>query len=110
MTVAETYSPPLQVVGFVATKRGDRDRGPEVRMRADEAAIRLLTDGTLVRIEGPRRHEYAILRVDDELPRGAVVVRDIAGVAPSEVVRVRNVESEPPPPPSTITPTPRARR
>jgi anaerobic selenocysteine-containing dehydrogenase len=96
--MAEVYSPPLQVVGFVATKRGDHDRGPEVRMRADEAAIRMIANGDLVRIEGPRRQEFAILRVDDALPRGAVVVRDVAGVAPSEVVRVRKVETEPPPP------------
>jgi hypothetical protein len=95
--MAETYSPPLQVVGFVATRRGDQDRGPQVRMRADEAAIRLLADGELVRIEGPRRQEFAVLRVDNELPRGAVVVRDVAGVAPSEVVRVRKVETELPP-------------
>ena len=70
-------------------------------MRADEAAIRLLSDGELVRIEGPRRQEFAVLRVDNELPRGAVVVRDVAGVAPSEVVRVRKVELEPPPPPTS---------
>ncbi len=95
--MGETYSPPLQVVGFVATRRGDKDRGPQVRMRADEAAIRLLADGELVRIEGPRRQEFAVLRVDNELPRGAVVVRDVAGVAPSEVVRVRKVETELPP-------------
>jgi len=95
--MAETYSPPLQVVGFLATKRGDQDRGPQVRMRADEAAIRLLADGELVRVEGPRRQEFAVLVVDNELPRGSVVVRDVAGVAPSEVIRVRKVESEPPP-------------
>ena len=95
--MADVYSPPLQVVGFVATRRGDEDRGPQVRMRADEAAIRLLSDGELVRIEGPRRQEFAVLRVDDELPRGAVVVRDVAGVAPSEVVRVRKVETDLPP-------------
>ncbi len=95
--MGETYSPPLQVVGFVATRRGDQDRGPQVRMRADEAAVRLLADGELVRIEGPRRQEFAVLRVDNELPRGAVVVRDVAGVAPSEVVRVRKVETDLPP-------------
>ena len=92
--MADEYSPPLQVVGFLATRRGDPDRGPEVRMRADEAAIRLLQDGELVRIVGPRRQEIATLRVDDALPRGAVVIRDVAGVAPSEVVRVRKVETD----------------
>lgn len=95
--MTDVYSPPLQVVGYVATRRGDHERGPQVRMRADEAALRLLTDGELVRIEGPRRQEFAILQVDDDLPRGAVVVRDVAGVAPSEVVRVRKVETELPP-------------
>jgi anaerobic selenocysteine-containing dehydrogenase len=92
--VADEYSPPLQVVGFVATRRGDPERGPEVRMRADEAALRLLQDGELVRIVGPRRQEVATLRVDDALPRGAVMIRDVAGVAPSEVVRVRKVETD----------------
>jgi anaerobic selenocysteine-containing dehydrogenase len=92
--VGEQYSPPLQVVGFIATRRGDAERGPEVRMRADEAAIRALQDGELVRVIGPRRNEIATLRVDDALPRGAVVIRDVAGVAPSEVVRVRKLETD----------------
>ena len=92
--MADEYSPPLQVVSFVATRRGDSERGPEVRMRADEAALRLLLDGELVRIVGPRRQEVATLRVDDALPRGAVVIRDVAGVAPSEVVRVRKIETD----------------
>lgn len=92
--MADEYSPPLQVVGFVATRRGDPERGPEVRMRADEAALRLLQDGELVRIVGPRRQEVATLRVDDALPRGSVVIRDVAGVAPSEVVRVRKIETD----------------
>lgn len=92
--MADEYSPPLQVVGFIATRRGDAERGPQVRMRADEAAIRLLQDGELVRVVGPRRQEIATLRVDDALPRGAVVIRDVAGVAPSEVVRVRKVDTD----------------
>jgi hypothetical protein len=92
--VGDEYSPPLQVVSFVASRRGDSERGPEVRMRADEAALRLLQDGELVRIVGPRRQEVATLRVDDALPRGAVVIRDVAGVAPSEVVRVRKIETD----------------
>ena len=32
--------------------------------------------------------EFATLIIDDSLPRGAVVVRDIAGIAPTEIVRV----------------------
>ena len=82
------YTPPLQVVGFVATRRGDAERGPMVRMNANEASLRLLTDGELVWVKGPRRQELAELRVDDALPRGGAVVRDIAGLAVSEVIRV----------------------
>lgn len=82
------YTPPLQVVGFLGTRRGDPERGPMVQMNANEAALRLLTDGELVWVKGPRRQELAELRVDDALPRGGAVVRDIAGLAVSEVIRV----------------------
>jgi anaerobic selenocysteine-containing dehydrogenase len=92
--MAETYSPPLKVLGFVATKRGDPDRGPEVRLCAHDAAIRVMQDGELVRIEGPRRQETAVLRVDDTVAPGSVVVRDVAGVAPSEIVRVRKIDTD----------------
>jgi hypothetical protein len=52
-----------------------------------------MLDGELVRIEGPRRHETAVLHIDDSVPPGGVVVRDVAGVAPSEIVRVRKIET-----------------
>jgi hypothetical protein len=94
--VPEEYSPPLRVFGFIASKRGDEKRGPEVRMRSAEAAVRLLADGEIVRVIGPRRHELATLSVDDAVPRGEVLVRDIAGIAPSEIVRVRKVELDAP--------------
>jgi hypothetical protein len=96
------YSPPLQVLGFIATRRGDADRGPEARINAQEASIRLLVDGELVYIYGPRRHELAVLRVDDGVPRGGIVVRDVAGVAPSEIVRVRKVDDDLPPRPAGV--------
>ena len=94
--MADPYSPPLKVLGFVATRRGDPDRGPEVRLCAHDAALRLVQDGELVRIEGPRRHETAVLRVDDTVAPGSVVVRDVAGVAPSEIVRVRRIDTDQP--------------
>ena len=97
MSTHRGYSPPLQVMGFLATRRGDADRGPEARINAQEALIRLLADGELVYIYGPRRHELAVLRVDDDVPRGGIVVRDVAGVAPSEIVRVRKVDDDRPP-------------
>ena len=102
MSTKQGFTPPLQVVGYIGTRRGDADRGPEVRMNVNEAARRALIDGELVYIYGPRRHEIAVLRVDDSVPRGGVVVRDVAGVAPSEVVRVRKVDDDRPPRPSSL--------
>jgi len=84
----EGYQPPLLLAGFVASKKGDGDRGPMVKLNPDEAKIRLLEDGELVWVYGPRRHDLAILRVDESVPTGAAVARDIAGIAPSEIVRV----------------------
>ncbi len=86
------YSPPLQVMGFVATRKGDAERGPLVRMRGDDAAKRLLTDGEVAWVYGPRRQELATVAIDEAVPRGGVVVRDIAGIAPSEIVRVVKVD------------------
>lgn len=83
---------PLQVVGYIATRKGDPERGPLVRMRSDEAAERLLNDGELVWVYGPRRQELAPLVLDDTLPRGGVVVRDLVGVTVTEIVRVRKPE------------------
>lgn len=78
----------LRVSSFVATKRGDEDRGPLVTMNEREARVRLLTDGELAWVYGPRRGELATLRIDDTVRDGDVIVRDILGIAPSEIVRV----------------------
>ncbi len=82
------YNPPLQVIGFEATRSGDSERGPLVRVNVNEARLRLLNDGELVWVRGPRRQELAELEIDDSLPRGGIVVRDIAGIAVSEIVRI----------------------
>ena len=80
---------PLQVIGYIGTRKGDEIRGPMVRMCAAEAANRLLNDGELAWVYGPRRQELATLEIDDALARGTVVVRDVAGIAVTELVRVR---------------------
>jgi hypothetical protein len=95
-TLFTGFAPPLQVVGFIATRRGDPERGPLVRMRPDDALVRLLTDGELVRVLGPRRSEFAELVLDESLPRGGIVVRDLAGVAVTEIVRVLKVDLDAP--------------
>ena len=79
---------PLQVVGFIGTRPGDPERGPLIRMNAQEAGRRMLIDGELVRIAGPRRTEFAQLQVDDSIPRGSAVLRDVAGASASELIRV----------------------
>jgi hypothetical protein len=78
----------LRVASFIATRRGDEDRGPLVLMNEREARMRLLTDGEVAWVYGPRRGELATMRVDDSVRDGDVVVRDILGIAPSEIVRV----------------------
>jgi anaerobic selenocysteine-containing dehydrogenase len=91
-------SRPLRVEGYVATRVGSEERGPEVRMRSEHARERMMVDGELVIVEGPRRQQLAQLRIDDTVPRGGVVIRDIAGVAPSEVVHVMKPDLDDPTP------------
>jgi len=90
------FSPPLQVIGFIATRSGDPEPGPMIRMRPEDALIRLVTDGELVRVVSDRRSEIAVLEVDDTLPRGGVVLRDVVGASPSEIVRVLKLDTDPP--------------
>jgi hypothetical protein len=58
-------------------------------MRTEEAQVRLLNDGELAWVHGPRRHELATIIIDDAVPKGGVVLRDIAGVTVSEIVRIQ---------------------
>ncbi len=91
------YNPPLQVVGFIGTRLGDPDRGPQVRLRGDEAALRMLSPGEMAWIQGPRRQELATVIIDDAVPKGGVVVRDIAGLTVSEIVTLRKPDLDTPP-------------
>jgi anaerobic selenocysteine-containing dehydrogenase len=79
---------PLRVSQFIATRMSDPDRGPQVRISPTDAQSRLLVDGELAWVYGPRRQELATVVVDESVQRGDVVLRDIAGVSPSELVRV----------------------
>jgi anaerobic selenocysteine-containing dehydrogenase len=85
---------PLQVVGFIATKRSDPERGPLVRVHPEDAQRRLINDGELIWVYGPRRHELATAVHDESLPKGGVVVRDIAGLAVTEIVRLVKMDVE----------------
>ena len=89
--------PPLQVGAFLATRRGDAERGPLLRVHPIDAEQRLIHEGELVWVYGPRRHELAPVVFDDTLPRGFVAVRDLAGLAVTETVRLvkHDVRSRP---------------
>ncbi len=88
------FAKPLQVVGFIATKKGDMVRGPMVRLRPEDALVRLLTPGELVRVISERRSELAELEVDEAVPKGGAVLRDVAGAAPAEIIRVVRIDVE----------------
>lgn len=94
--LGSNYRPQLFVITYVSTKKGDAERGPLVRMRASEARIRLIQDGELVWVSGPRRSELAELHIDDSIPEGNVFLRDIAGVAHSEYVTVSRPDTDSP--------------
>jgi anaerobic selenocysteine-containing dehydrogenase len=94
--VSDRYNPPLRVVKLIATRQGDVERGPVVWMREEDAAERILTDGELAWVYGPRRHELATVRIDNSLARGDVVLRDIVGASPSEIVKVVKVDTDTP--------------
>ena len=85
---SDSLNRPLRVAELVATKRGDPERGPVVVMNPRDARDRLLTDGELAWVYGPRRQELATVHIDEDLRLGDVVLRDVLGAAPSETVRV----------------------
>jgi anaerobic selenocysteine-containing dehydrogenase len=84
----DTRNRPLRVSELIATRSGDDERGPAVFLHPDEAKSRLLNDGELAWIYGPRRHELATVHLTEQIGLGDVVLRDVLGASPSEVVRV----------------------
>ena len=79
---------PLRVVRLIATRAGEAERGPAAFVNPADATNRLLTDGELAWVHGPRRHELATVHCDAAVPAGDVVLRDILGASPSETVRI----------------------
>jgi hypothetical protein len=97
LNIGTRFRPLLNVIEYTATKKGDPDRGPMVRMRGSEARFRLIQDGELVWVAGPRRQELAVLVIDDGIPEGHVALRDIAGVTITESVTVSKPDTDTPP-------------
>ncbi|HEX6574353.1 MAG TPA: hypothetical protein VF042_05225 [Gemmatimonadaceae bacterium] len=94
--LGKRFQPELRVMEYVSTQKGDTERGPQVRMNSGEAKFRLLMDGELVWIQGPRRNELAELMIDDAIPQGNVALRDVAGVTVSESVTVSKPDLDTP--------------
>jgi anaerobic selenocysteine-containing dehydrogenase len=88
MPQSDPINRPLRVERLVASRRGDTERGPMIWMHPEDARTRLLVDGELAWVYGPRRHELAVVRTDPAQRKGDVVLRDVAGASPSEIVRV----------------------
>ncbi len=88
------FAKPLQVMAFIATRKGDAARGPMVRLRPEDALIRLLMPGELVRVVSARRSELAQLEVDESVPKGGAILRDVAGAAVSEIIRVVRIDTD----------------
>lgn len=86
--MGDALNRPLRVALLLGSRRGDADRGPAIWIHPQDAAERLLLDGELAWVYGPRRHELAQVHVDPGTPRGDVVLRDVAGASPSELIRV----------------------
>ena len=84
----DTRNRPLRVSELIATRTGDAERGPAVFMYPADAKERLLNDGELAWVYGPRRHELATVVLNEKVKPGDVVLRDVAGASPSEIVRV----------------------
>src|SRR2546423_1032879 len=84
----DTRNRQLRVSELIATRSGDAQRGPAVFMNREDAKGRLLNEGELAWVYGPRRHELATVVFDDRVRKGDVVLRDIIGASPSEIVRV----------------------
>lgn len=84
----DTRNRPLRVSALIATRSGDEHRGPAVFMHPDDAKQRLLNEGELAWVYGPRRHELATVNLSAEIKVGDVTLRDVLGASPSEVVRV----------------------
>jgi hypothetical protein len=96
VSLGARFDPELRVIEYQSTKKGDPDRGPMMRLCSAEARIRLLEEGELAWIQGPRRQELAVLMIDNSIPPGSIALRDIGGVTVSERVRVSKPDTDTP--------------
>jgi hypothetical protein len=97
------YNPPLQVLQFIATRNGDTERGPLVKLCSSDANLRMVSEGELVWVYGPKRHDLAPVAIDEAVPKGGLVVRDISGIVLTDIVRlVKTTTDRPVLPPNVV--------
>ena len=96
LSLGSRFQPQLKVAEYTSTQKGDAERGPLVRLNAAEAKIRLVQEGELVWVAGPRRNELAVLLIDESIAPGYAALRDVAGVAVSESVTVSKPDTDTP--------------
>ncbi len=82
------FQPEMRVVDYVATRKGDPERGPQVRLCGVDARFRLLSNGELAWVRSGRGQQLAEVLVDDAFPQHTCGLRDIPGVLAAETVRV----------------------
>ena len=82
------FQPELRVIDYVATRKDDPERGPQVRLSSVDARFRLLADGELAWVRGTRGQQLAEVVIDDTIPQHTCGLRDIPGVLAAESVRV----------------------
>jgi anaerobic selenocysteine-containing dehydrogenase len=97
------FNRPLRVARLVATRAGDAERGPQVTLNPEDAKTRLLNEGELAWVYGPRRQELAEVKLDPALMPGDVILRDVVGSAPSETVRVIKPDLDRPKTPGSLS-------
>jgi anaerobic selenocysteine-containing dehydrogenase len=82
------FQPELRVIEYIATRKDEPERGPQVRLSGADARFRLLSDGELAWVRGARGQQLAEVVIDETIPQHACVLRDIPGVLAAESVRV----------------------
>ncbi|MEO7218845.1 MAG: hypothetical protein ABI026_11680 [Gemmatimonadaceae bacterium] len=82
------FQPELRVIEYIATRKDETARGPQVRLSGVAARFRLLSEGELAWVRGARRQQLAEVVIDDTIPQHACILRDVPGVLAAESVTV----------------------
>jgi hypothetical protein len=96
-SLLSSFEPELRVVRYVATRKGDAERGPQIRLNPVDAKWRLLVEGELAWIKGADGgQQVAPVVVDEAIAEHTCALRDIVGVRLAEAVRVSKPDLDTP--------------